>query len=549
MSQNTMYLESVKILLIENTDDEASILQPQLSRACAPTFEVIHVQDLEHALPYLKEGSIDIVLLDLVLPDAKGFEGLMRIREIATTIPIIVLTEHEESMAVRAVQMGAQDYFVKGRLNSESLIHALLCSIERQRLRGQLQQYTREIQVGEARFRNLIVKNADGIIVVDHCGMVRFVNPAAETLLGRNAEDLMGESFGFPILGKEKTEIDLFWRGWAETGVAEMRLVETEWEGEKAYLISLRDITEHKKAEEHLQDIQQFNRSILDSLDSQIAVVNEQGVVITMNRHWEHFAQSKEDVLLQGICMGKNFFASCQSVFDPSSQLMEGIQEVLEGTRSFFETEYSHSPNREEARWFHIHISPLTNIRQRHLVVLHQEITARKRAARDEADMQASTVRIKAQEREIQGLLQLSNVSPSAITASMFGMLPLSRGSPHVFDELFRQYERMMDMAIEQRTYKVDHSLSDELRAMAERLGFLKAGPRDVIELHSKVLQKKGKETNPVKAQAYTEEGRLMVLELMGYLASYYRNQSMGISKTLLHERQNTDKSIEQEKQ
>lgn len=549
MFPSQLYLEPVNILLVDCADEVASVLTLPFSKQCIPPFVLTHVRSLEQAVLHLKNGRADVILIDLKLPDASGFEGILRVRELAANVPIIVLTDGDEETAMRAIQMGVQDYFVKDRLSLESLAHALICSIERQRLRGQLQQCNRDLQSGEARFRNLILKNADGIIVVDRNGVVRFINPAAERLLGRKADELMGEVFGFPILGKEKTEIDIFWYGPPETRVAEMRLVETEWEGEGAFLISLRDITEHRKTEEHLQEAQHFNRSILDSLDAHIAVVDEQGTIISVNKHWEWFAMRTDDVLLFGMGVGKNLFAAFQRVFGASSPLMEGITAVLKGKSEFFQTEYMHRTEEQSDLWFHIRISPLRNVKQRHLVVVHQDITEQKKAAQAEAEMKATIARIKAQEREIRGLIDLSSTASSVVTASMFGMVPLSKGSPLIFEELLDQYERMMDKAIEQRTYRIKYSLSDELRAMAERLGFLKAGPRDVIEIHSKVLQKKGKEANPVKAQAYTEESRLMVLELMGHLTSYYRNQSLGINKPPL-QHQSTDKPpVEQEQQ
>jgi hypothetical protein len=83
-----------------------------------------------------------------------------------------------------------------------------------------------------------------------------------------------------------------------------------------------------------------------------------------------------------------------------------------------------------------------------------------------------------------------------------------------------------MDQGLERRFYKVELDLSEDLRLLAEQLGRLGAGPRDVVELHVRALKDRTKGVPPPKAQLYTDEGRLMLLELMGYLASYYRNRS-----------------------
>src|SRR5688572_4064249 len=112
-----------------------------------------------------------------------------------------------------------------------------------------LEQCARELQSSESRFRNLIYQNADGIIIVDREGVLRFINPAAESLFNHQASDLLGTLFGFPVVAGETMEIDVL-RAGGETAVAEMRVVETDWEGEPAFLASLRDITDRKRAEE-----------------------------------------------------------------------------------------------------------------------------------------------------------------------------------------------------------------------------------------------------------------------------------------------------------
>ena len=116
-------------------------------------------------------------------------------------------------------------------------------------LREEIRQRTRDLAASEARFRNLIIRNADAIVVVDGGGLVRFVNPAAEALFRRSAGELVGGFFGFPLAAGETTEIDVVGPSGSEATVAEMRVVETEWEGERAHLAVLRDITERKRAE------------------------------------------------------------------------------------------------------------------------------------------------------------------------------------------------------------------------------------------------------------------------------------------------------------
>jgi signal transduction histidine kinase len=104
-----------------------------------------------------------------------------------------------------------------------------------------------ELRASEARFREVIERNADAIVVVDAQGTVRYANPMAERLFGRDGAELVGTTLGFPLVAGETTELDVVSRGGPR--MAEMRVVESMWDGREAYIASLRDITERKQAE------------------------------------------------------------------------------------------------------------------------------------------------------------------------------------------------------------------------------------------------------------------------------------------------------------
>lgn len=129
---------------------------------------------------------------------------------------------------------------------------------------------------------------------------------------------------------------------------------------------------------------------------------------------------------------------------------------------------------------------------------------------------------------EIESLEAFSSHSTTQITAQIYGAAPLREALPGIFTEVAFRYGEIIEQNLEQRLYKVSRGISDQLRGIAEQLGFLRAGPRDVIELHTLALKRKINESDGSGAQAYVEEGRLLVLELMGYLTVYYRNLSLG---------------------
>ena len=106
-----------------------------------------------------------------------------------------------------------------------------------------------------ASLRAIIERLPDGIVIVDHQGNIRFANPAAELLFDRGAQELIGTAFGFTLLVGETTEIEIVQRGGGGVVHAELRVVETEWEDEQVELVSLRDITDRKQAEERSQQL------------------------------------------------------------------------------------------------------------------------------------------------------------------------------------------------------------------------------------------------------------------------------------------------------
>ena len=112
----------------------------------------------------------------------------------------------------------------------------------------------------EHQLGKVIFNNSDAMIVADGDGVVRLVNPAAETLFGRQSHALVGASFGFPFIAAETTELDVVTRS-GEARVAEMRVTKTEWKGEPAYLASARDITERVRMASALEEA---NRKILE---------------------------------------------------------------------------------------------------------------------------------------------------------------------------------------------------------------------------------------------------------------------------------------------
>ena len=122
-----------RVLVIEDDDNDAFLVQRALDASRRP-FTPERVTSLEAGLDRLARGGIDVVLLDLALPDAQAFDGVHRLSGVHPFVPVVVLTGLEdEDVGLKAVQVGAQDYLVKGNLDPRLLDRSLRYAMERKR--------------------------------------------------------------------------------------------------------------------------------------------------------------------------------------------------------------------------------------------------------------------------------------------------------------------------------------------------------------------------------------------------------------------------------
>jgi signal transduction histidine kinase len=164
------------------------------------------------------------------------------------------------------------------------------------RLRATIEELTRELALSEARFRDVIERNADAIIVVDQSGVVRFANHMATKLFDTSARELIGAPVGFPVAGPETTEVDLRTNG--DVHVAEMRVVESAWEGRPAYIASLRDITERKRAERNERELfrEQTARTAAEAAAKRFRFLFESGASLSASLDYRATLQTLADL-------------------------------------------------------------------------------------------------------------------------------------------------------------------------------------------------------------------------------------------------------------
>ncbi len=132
-----------------------------------------------------------------------------------------------------------------------------------------------------------------------------------------------------------------------------------------------------------------------------------------------------------------------------------------------------------------------------------------------------------ARKREITCLEEYSDLRATATTASSLEVFPLHQKDYPAFKEVVEELQELVEYSMEQTVYKVSYNLSERLRNLAERLGSLRAGPKDVVQAYIQAIQEKTQGRSRKMIRAYTDEGRLLLIELMGYLAAYYYNHCL----------------------
>lgn len=281
-------------------------------------------------------------------------------------------------------------------------------------------------------FLSIINRNADGILVIDQQGVIRFCNPAAEAMFGISTAALLGTVFGFPIVVGETTEIDILRNGVPTT--AEMRVVELEWQGETAHLASLRDVTERKQAQ---AAIMLRNRAI-EASASGIMIIQAGGVtrpLMYVNPAFEVITGYKtQDV----IGRDAHFLYEC----NPDMTVNQTLDNALrEGYEAACVVQCVRKDGSEY--WSELRLSPIRddNGTLTHIVGVQHDITDRKYL---EAE-QIETARIRAsldKERELRELKDRFLSMMSHELRTPLALIRLSHDMLHQYGRIAPEEER-----------------------------------------------------------------------------------------------------------
>ncbi len=194
--------KTIKLLLVEDNPMDARMIKTILAKASHDfSFEIILAETLLSAQEQICATEFDLILLDLSLPDETGLITLFKILEHAKGVPIIVLTVIEdETIGIKAVQAGAQDYLVKGQVSNKMLLRSIRYATERYSLIKQLEKSRKiEVEISEEKFRHIYYNSPVMIYSFDDECNISDVNLKWLEITGYSKEETIGRRMDFLI--------------------------------------------------------------------------------------------------------------------------------------------------------------------------------------------------------------------------------------------------------------------------------------------------------------------------------------------------------------
>jgi PAS domain S-box-containing protein len=175
-----------RLLLVEDNPADARLFREMFDEQGSHNTELTHVECMSEAEKHLAEHAVDIIVLDLGLPDAQGMGAVRRAHAVAPRVPLVVLTGLDnESLATQALQEGAQDHLIKGQIERRGLLRALRYAIERKIMEETL-------FVEKERAQVTLNSIGDAVACTDISANITFLNLVAEKMTGWSWQESAG---------------------------------------------------------------------------------------------------------------------------------------------------------------------------------------------------------------------------------------------------------------------------------------------------------------------------------------------------------------------
>ncbi|MBN1815314.1 MAG: PAS domain S-box protein [Anaerolineae bacterium] len=280
--------EKTRVLLIEGNLGDARLIRKTLTDATqadpdAPDFDVVRTAKLSTGLKRLAKGDIDVVLLDLSLPDSQGLDTFAKIHTQAPEVPVVILSDPEDkALAIEAVRKGAQDHLFKGQTSSALLVRSIHCAVKYARVETIRQRTEETLRASEQRFRLLYENTPLAYHSLDKDGRLIEVNQAWLDMLGYSRDQVIGRWFGDFLSPQHTDNFRQSFPRFIATGTthAEFEMVrkdgspiiasidgrigcDAQGDFRQTHCI-IHDVTERKQAEEALHESEERYRTLFN---------------------------------------------------------------------------------------------------------------------------------------------------------------------------------------------------------------------------------------------------------------------------------------------
>ena len=312
------------ILIVEDNPGDVRLAQVMLREdpLCEYTFSVCAT--LQAAIQFLDERTADIALLDLSLPDSAGLATYTALQGKAPDLPIVIMSGNNDiDVAAEAVRAGAQDYIIKGTIDSAALARVIRYAIERKQVFAKLKQ-------SENQYRQIVETAREGMWIIKSDDSVEFVNQELADILGYKKEDIVGSNSLNYVLQQDREELHRKIRN-RRSGIKEtyeFRILRSDgkplsvlisstprFDDEGNYIGALAmvtDITHRKEAEQAILLERDRAQKYFDIAGVILLVLDREGKIERINQHGVRILGYQSEAEL----IGKDWFAS----FIPADQ-------------------------------------------------------------------------------------------------------------------------------------------------------------------------------------------------------------------------------------
>lgn len=291
--QSTLIPPHLNILLVEDCTEDVEIIQNMLLESnLRGNINFTHVIRLQEPIENLIDQVFDVILLAISLSDSQSFDTFLKLQKCGINIPVVILTADDEELAIELIAAGAQDYLVKGQLDSRLLMRTLQCAIVRHKRQAEGKKKTDKVLVQKQLKASKKILNytinavADPIFVKDQQHLWILLNDAFCKLIGGKREELLGKS-DYDFFPKEQADIfrendeQVFRTG--EENISEE--IFTDSNGERHILSTKKTVFENPDRSKVIVGI---IRDITEERQKQTLVKNIPGAIYRghYNLHW-----------------------------------------------------------------------------------------------------------------------------------------------------------------------------------------------------------------------------------------------------------------------